>query len=159
MTLGIHIGCLMEITKASISDIPQLCQLLDILFSQEEEFVPDQEAQRNGLSRIIENPEIGFIVVAKADNKITGMVNVLFTVSTALGSRVAIFEDMVVSPETRGSGVGSQLLQRAIKLAQNDGCKRITLLTDRTNISAQKFYAKHGFKISTMIPLRLSLGE
>ncbi|CUS41282.1 GCN5-related N-acetyltransferase [hydrothermal vent metagenome] len=84
------------------------------------------------------------------------MVNVLFTVSTALGARVAIFEDMIVSPEVRGSGVGSKLLEYAISSAQVCGCKRITLLTDSDNISAQRFYAKHGFEKSAMIPLRLA---
>lgn len=149
----------MEIVKASKSDIPELCQLLDILFSQEEEFVPDHQAQSNGLSRIIENPDIGCIMVARANERIVGMVNILFTVSTALGDRVALFEDMVVLPEARSSGVGSRLLDSAIQTARMSGCKRITLLTDQTNVSAQRFYARHGFRMSAMIPLRLTLGE
>lgn len=147
----------MEITKASVSDIPDLCRLLDILFSQELEFSPDQSAQVKGLSKIIENPEIGHIIVAKANGNIVGMVNVLFTVSTALGGRVAIFEDMVVMPGARSAGIGSQLLEGAIQSAKLSCCKRVTLLTDRENTSAQRFYAKHGFSQSTMIPLRLPL--
>lgn len=147
----------MEITKASVSDIPDLCRLLDILFSQELEFSPDQSAQVKGLSQIIENPEIGHIIVAKANGNIVGMVNVLFTVSTALGGRVAIFEDMVVMPGARSAGIGSQLLEGAIQSAKLSCCKRVTLLTDRENTSAQRFYAKHGFSQSTMIPLRLPL--
>lgn len=147
----------MEITKASVSDISDLCRLLDILFSQEVEFSPDQSAQIKGLSQIIENPEIGHIIVAKENENIIGMVNVLFTVSTALGGRVAIFEDMVVAPDARSAGVGSQLLEGAIQSAKLSYCKRVTLLTDRENTSAQRFYAKHGFSQSTMIPLRLPL--
>jgi GNAT superfamily N-acetyltransferase len=147
----------MEITKASVSDIPDLCRLLDILFSQELEFSPDQSAQVKGLSQIIENPEIGHIIVAKANGNIVGMVNVLFTVSTALGGRVAIFEDMVVMPGARSAGIGSQLLEGAIQSTKLSCCKRVTLLTDRENTSAQRFYAKHGFSQSTMIPLRLPL--
>ena len=147
----------MEITKASVSDIPDLCRLLDILFSQELEFSPDQSAQVKGLSKLIENPEIGHIIVAKANGNIVGMVNVLFTVSTALGGRVAIFEDMVVMPGARSAGIGSQLLEGAIQSAKLSCCKRVTLLTDRENTSAQRFYAKHGFSQSTMIPLRLPL--
>lgn len=149
----------MEITKALKSDIPELCQLLDILFSQEEEFVPDHQAQSKGLSRIIENPDIGCIMVARVNGRVVGMVNILFTVSTALGDRVALFEDMVVLPAARSSGMGSRLLEAAIQTARMSGCKRITLLTDQTNVSAQRFYAKHGFKTSAMIPLRLALDE
>lgn len=146
----------MEITKALASDVPELCNLLAILFSQEAEFSTNREAQTKGLSQIIDNREIGYIVVAKENGVVVGMVNVLFTVSTALGARVAIFEDMIVSPEVRGSGVGSKLLEYAISSAQVCGCKRITLLTDSDNISAQRFYAKHGFEKSAMIPLRLA---
>jgi GNAT superfamily N-acetyltransferase len=149
----------MQITPANASDIPALCELLNILFAQEAEFKPDYEAQSRGLARIISNPETGLIVVARQDSKVVGMVNLLYTVSTALGDRVALLEDMVVSPNVRGSGVGSRLLEQAIQLARLDGCKRITLLTDRANESAQRFYQKHGFGFSAMIPLRLTLHE
>jgi ribosomal protein S18 acetylase RimI-like enzyme len=66
---------------------------------------------------------------------------------------------MVVSPDARGSGVGSRLLEKAIQFARLNGCKRITLLTDRDNESAQRFYQRHGFGLSAMIPLRLLLNE
>lgn len=149
----------MEIVQASMSDIPELCALLDLLFSQEEEFVPNHQAQIRGLSRIIENPEVGQIIVARVNNSVVGMVNILFTISTALGERAALLEDMVVSPAARNSGVGSKLLEYAIQSARLLGCKRITLLTDRTNESAQRFYKNHGFQRSAMIPLRLALSE
>lgn len=149
----------MQITPANASDIPALCELLGILFSQETDFKPDREAQSRGLARIISSPEVGLIVVARQDSQVVGMVNLLYTVSTALGDRVALLEDMVVSPDVRGAGVGSRLLEQAIQFARLNGCKRITLLTDRTNESAQRFYRKHGFDFSAMIPLRLSLSE
>ena len=85
------------------------------------------------------------------------MVNLLFTVSTAIGERVAILEDMIVSPVARGSGIGSGLLTYAISFARLSGVKRITLLTDSENTSAQRFYGKHGFSKSSMIPLRLTI--
>lgn len=149
----------MKITPALPSDIPELCELLNVLFSQEEEFVPNYQAQSRGLSRIINNSELGLIIIAREEGQVIGMVNLLFTISTALGERVALLEDMVVSPRIRGSGVGSMLLEQAITSARLSGCKRITLLTDRANESAQHFYQKHGFEFSNMIPLRLSLGE
>lgn len=149
----------MEINPATMSDIPALCELLDILFSQEADFTPDREAQSSGLAQIIGNPEVGLIVVARQQGRVVGMVNLLYTVSTALGGRVALLEDMVVAPGTRGSGVGSLLLQQAVQIARSNGCKRITLLTDQSNELAQRFYRKHGFGFSAMIPLRRLLNE
>ncbi len=146
-----------KITKATEADIPELCELLSVLFAQEQEFTPNLEAQASGLARIIDNPETGTILVLWKGDAILGMVNLLYTVSTALGERVALLEDMVIAPAARGTGMGSQLLSGAIEFARAAGCKRITLLTDGDNLAAQRFYQKHGFRASSMVPMRLSL--
>lgn len=147
----------MEISFATASDIPALCELLALLFSQEADFQPDEEAQRRGLAQILDNPDVGLILVARQKNQIVGMVNLLFTVSTALGQRVALLEDLVIAPTQRGNGIGSQLLKQTIETARLHDCHRITLLTDLANESAQRFYRKHGFSFSAMIPMRVLL--
>lgn len=147
----------MEISFATACDIPALCELLALLFSQEADFQPDDEAQRRGLTQILNNPDVGLILVARQKNQIVGMVNLLFTVSTALGQRVALLEDLVIAPTQRGNGIGSQLLKQTIETAKLHDCHRITLLTDLANESAQRFYRKHGFSFSAMIPMRVLL--
>lgn len=147
----------MEIALATTSDIPDLCDLLALLFSQEADFQSDYETQRQGLTQILDNPDVGLILVARQKNQIVGMVNLLFTVSTALGQRVALLEDLVVAPTQRGNGIGSQLLKQAIETAKLHDCHRITLLTDLANQSAQRFYQNHGFSFSAMIPMRMLL--
>lgn len=147
----------MDISQANLDDIPQLCELLDLLFSQEAEFQLDHTAQVAGLQEIIKSPDCGRILVLRNGSSVIGMVNLLFTVSTALGGRVAILEDMIVRPEHRGGRAGSILLEAAIHFAKSAGCRRITLLTDRSNESARRFYIRHGFKLSKMVPMRLLL--
>ena len=144
----------MQIEKATVNDIPELCQLLAILFNQEAEFKPDRQAQQTGLQAIISNPDIGIILLARHKDKVVGMVSLLFSISTALGGRVAMLEDMVVLPEQRGLGMGSALLNAAIKTARDNGCLRITLLTDSDNETAQGFYEKQGFVRSQMLAFR-----
>lgn len=149
----------MEVTPAAVADLPHLCELLGILFSQEIEFLPDAARQERGLREIIRSSDRGQILVLRDGPCVIGMVNLLFTISTALGGRVALLEDMVVRPDRRSQGGGSQLLQAAIAFARLAGCLRITLLTDRTNEAAQKFYRRHGFLLSEMVPMRLILNE
>jgi GNAT superfamily N-acetyltransferase len=149
----------MKIEMATTSDIPTLCALLDYLFSQEIEFKPNHETQSRGLEMILNNNNIGNIFVAKKNKTIVGMVILLYTVSTALGERVVLLEDMVVSPNERELGVGSKLLDHAVKYATEKGCKRITLLTDKMNIGAQKFYKQHKFNPSSMIPFRMIINN
>lgn len=149
----------MNITTATHVDVPALALLLGDLFSQESEFTPNEAAQRRGLAQIIANPDVGVIFVAKDGETVVGMVNLLFTISTALGARVAILEDMIVSSRYRGVGIGGRLLDHAITFARDTGCARLTLLTDRGNERAQRFYGRRGFQPSPMIPLRLALTE
>ena len=149
----------MKIEMATTSDIPTLCTLLDYLFSQEIEFKPNHETQSRGLEMILNNNNIGNIFVAKKNKTIVGMVILLYTVSTALGEQVVLLEDMVVSPNERELGIGSKLLDHAVKYATEKGCKRITLLTDKMNIRAQKFYKQHKFNCSSMIPFRMIINN
>ena len=149
----------MKIEMATTSDIPTLCTLLDYLFSQEIEFKSNHETQSRGLEMILNNNNIGNIFVAKKNKTIVGMVILLYTVSTALGEQVVLLEDMVVSPNERELGIGSRLLDHAVKYATEKGCKRITLLTDKMNIRAQKFYKQHKFNRSSMIPFRMIINN
>lgn len=144
-----------RVAEATIRDIPQLCDLLTLLFTQEAEFRPDSAKQVVGLRQIIEHPEVGRILVIREGSTTIGMVNLLYTISTALGGHVAILEDMIVRPDRRGGGVGTELLQGAIAYARDAGCSRITLLTDCTNIAAIRFYKRNSFVLSEMVALRL----
>jgi N-acetylglutamate synthase-like GNAT family acetyltransferase len=72
-----------------------------------------------------------------------------------LAGLVVLLEDVIVHPQHRGQGYGGQLLQHVIDFASEKGFKRITLLTDRISAESQSFFQKHGFKFSSMIPMRL----
>jgi GNAT superfamily N-acetyltransferase len=146
-----------SITPATPDDIPELCELLHLLFTQEADFEPDAARQAAGLRAIIGNPAVGRILVAREAGAVVGMANLLFTVSTACGGRVAWLEDLIVRPERRGGGLGAALLEAAVAAARAAGCLRLTLLADRSNAAAIRFYQRHGFSRSEMIPLRLAL--
>ena len=145
----------MEIVTARTEDIEELAGLLGHLFAQEAEFQPDLDIQRRGIWMVLQNPNTGTIWVARdSRQRIVGMVMVLYTVSTALGGRVGILEDLIVMPEERGRGIGTRLLRHASEQARQMGLLRLTLLTDGDNDAARKLYEKLGWKRSGMIPMR-----
>jgi GNAT superfamily N-acetyltransferase len=146
-----------EVRQALVDDVPALCALLDGLFEQEADFTPDAERQARGLRLILDNPAAGRVFCATEAGAIVGMVTILFTISTAEGSRAAWLEDMVVHPDWREQSIGSHLLNRAVAEARMAGCTRITLLTDGANHQAMRFYSRAGFVRSAMAPFRLSL--
>ena len=143
--------------KAEIEDIAVLCELLWELFSQEVEFTPNKETQEKALKKIIEDKNIGDIFVAVKENKVVAMVNVLYTISTALGEKVAILEDMVVSQNYKNQKIGSSLIEFTLDYLKKNSFKRVTLLTDSDNFNAHNFYKKHEFTKSSMIVFRKSL--
>jgi GNAT superfamily N-acetyltransferase len=145
----------MHIREADPGDAEPIAQLLSLLFAQEADFSPDVAKQLQGVRTILADPQRGRFLVIEDGGQVVGAVSLQFLVSTALGGRVALMEDMVLAPEARGKGWGTRLLEYAIGHAQDHDCLRITLLTDSDNRVAQSLYAKCGFAHSSMIPMWL----
>jgi len=139
------------------SDLPQLVELLGLLFDQEAEFRPDAAKQAAALKLILSDPVRGRIYVARDGRRPVAMASLLFTVSTAEGGKAAWFEDLVVHPDYRQQGTGQKMLTYVIGQARAEGVLRITLLTDMQNENAQALYRRAGFVGSPMRPMRLKL--
>ena len=64
------------------------------------------------------------------------------TYSTVVGRPGLHLEDLYISGEHRGSGVGLGLLKHLARLAQERGCARLEWWVLRTNVSALRFYGR-----------------
>jgi len=146
-----------EISQAEYRDLDQLADLLAELFTLENDFRPDREKQLRGLRLILDNPTLGKLFVLRDHARVAGMANVLITVSTAEGCRVAVLEDVIVRDGYRGKGLGLQLVEHILAWASMEGMTRASLLADRDNKTALDFYRKLGFEHSHMVVLRRRL--
>jgi len=147
----------MELGTAVAGDVPQLVELLGILFTQEAELNPNPEKQRRALEIILAQPARARIYVARDGDAVVAMAALHFTTSTAEGGKVAWFEDCIVRPEHRRKGIGKDLLEFVIAQARAEGALRVMLLTDGDNERAQALYRKAGFADSSMLAMRLKL--
>ena len=143
-----------RVEPATIEDLPALTELVMNLFDVSGDFTPDRAVQERGLQLILEQPNRGRIFVVRNHDSIFGMVNLLFTISTARGGFVILMEDVVIHPDHRGQGYGTMLLDYVQDFAKKKHFKRITLLTDRISAESQEFFKKRGFEHSNMIPMR-----
>jgi N-acetylglutamate synthase-like GNAT family acetyltransferase len=143
-----------HVEPATIEDLPALTALVMDLFSRSGDFTPNQDVQERGLRLILEQPNRGRIFVVRNHDQIFGMVNLLFTISTARGGFVILMEDVVIHPDHRGQGYGAMLVDYVADFAKRKNFKRITLLTDRISAESQEFFKKQGFEYSNMIPMR-----
>ena len=139
---------------ATIEDLPALIELVMNLLEASGDFSPDRTMQGHGLKLILEQPSRGRIFVVRNQEQIFGMVNLLFTISTACGGFVILMEDVVIHRDHRGQGYGTMLMDYVEEFAKKKHFKRITLLTDRISADSQEFFKKQGFESSNMIPMR-----
>src|SRR5437879_3113927 len=118
------------IEPATEADLDELSELLGELFSQESDFRPDKDKQLRGLRLIFEQPSRGRVFVLRRNGAIVGMINLLFTISTAEGGFVILLEDLVVHTQYPGQGVCNKLLAPVIVCGKAQHFLRTTRMTD-----------------------------
>ena len=148
---------LARVEPATLGDLNALVELTMELFRVEPDFHPDRFRQEHGLRLILEQPNRGRIFVVRTDHKIFGMANLLITISTAMGGFALVLEDVIIHPDHRGHGYGTLLMNHVLTFAREKAFKRITLLTDKTEVDSQRFFSRFGFEFSSMVPMRLLL--
>ena len=140
------------VREARNEDIPALIGLLDELFSIEKDFFFDPEAQKRGIELLIRSAD-DRIFVAEIDKNVVGMCSVQILISTAKGGRVGLVEDVVVSKNYQGQGVGRTLLSAIDNYAKELGLSRLQLLADKNNHLAIGFYRNMGWGNTDLICL------
>jgi ribosomal protein S18 acetylase RimI-like enzyme len=55
--------------------------------------------------------------------------------------------ELLIKEEHRRKGIGTQLMQHAIKMAKEKGARMLVLETQSCNVKAIQFYLKHGYKL------------
>lgn len=60
------------------------------------------------------------------------------------------FEVVTLDALTQWSGIGTQLMNRAIATARDAGCKRLWLITTNDNTPAIRFYQRRGLTIAAV---------
>ena len=68
---------------------------------------------------------------------------------------------IAVDPDTRGKGIGAQLMQFAESVMQNEGGRLLTLDTSSTPVyePTRRFYLKHGYSLVATLPDYYSDGD
>ena len=134
-----------SIEKAQETDLPQMAELLSVLFAIETDFTFDYKKQLSGITRLFQH-ESSDLLVAKYSGRVIGMITMQRLISSAEGDYVGQIEDLVVNDEYRKMGVGSRLINKMRSMAVEYGYKRIQLAADVDNANALQFYSRRGFK-------------
>jgi GNAT superfamily N-acetyltransferase len=134
----------LRIEPATEKDIPLLLKLIRGLAEYEK--LADSVSASEGRLRASlfgKHPFAEAVIAYEADNPI-GYAIYFFTYSSFLGLPGLHLEDLFVTPESRGSGVGRQLMAWVARTAVERGCCRMEWAVLNWNERAIGFYKSLG---------------
>lgn len=120
-----------------------LDEILPLIKSYQEFYkaVPISDAtNKQFFSQFNEKNSSGCQFLYRKDDKVVGFATVYFTFNTNVAAKVAILNDLYVTPEARGQQVARQLIEHCREFAQANGAVRLQWVTAPDNLAAQKLY-------------------
>lgn len=142
------------IRPAQLQDIPALERLLEEILQVHHEGRPDifrasgQKYSQADLITMIENPD-QLIFVYEMAGQVVGHLfcQIQEVQSQVLQSIKTLFiDDLCVSSQVRGQGIGKELYAFALSYAKENGCYNVTLDVWADNAKAVAFYERLGMK-------------
>ncbi|XP_077535641.1 diamine acetyltransferase 1-like [Haemaphysalis longicornis] len=82
--------------------------------------------------------------LVSAEEAVVGLITFHYRYSAALGGRILYMEDLFVSEEYRGRGLGVGLLRAACDQALKNKCAALQFRVHKDNESARRVYFKYG---------------
>lgn len=89
------------------------------------------------------------VLLATVDTQAAGIAQLYHGFSSVACCRTMILNDLFVAPSYRSAGIGHQLVEVAIRIANASGAACVQLETAHDNASAQQLYERLGFVRST----------
>lgn len=132
----------MLIRKATFEDERQVIKVFKQFPSGELTQVWEAAAQT--FRQIIENPELGTILVAEEDDEVVGVTTMSYPTAIRCGGIYSCIEENIVDERYRGKGIGKKLLRAAIAEATSNGCDEIQV--NGPSDMGYPLYLRHGLK-------------
>lgn len=133
------------IEQANTNDIETIARFQVAMAFETEQLNLDTETVRQGVSRIFDEPSLGFYIVAR-DPTVTTVANLLILKewSDWRNTEVWWIHSLYVSPGHRKCGVFRKMLAHVESLARTRGAAGIRLYVEKANTGAQKAYQNLG---------------
>lgn len=109
--------------------------------------------------RYLDSGEAG-VLVAETEGEVVGLLSYTLRPSLYHAATSCMIEELVVSQDHRGAGIGSQLLDSIAALAREQRCVELSVSAMATNAGALALYKRHGFSDDAVLLERhLQYGE
>lgn len=130
-------------TEADLPSIkPLLLELMDAM-DNTEGFDVEQSFENCGI--LIKDPA-HHILVAKDKDTFVGFVNFTTRKTITHPRPSGLVDELIVSRNYRGLGIGKQLILAAIQKCRELECCEVEVSTEKSNTKAREFYQRCGFE-------------
>jgi GNAT superfamily N-acetyltransferase len=92
--------------------------------------------------RMLDPNEPNHAALAWKDGQAVGMVNFIYHRSNWSINNACYLQDLFVSPDQRGTGLGRLLIEHVYVTARADGCDKVHWLTHESNATAIQLYER-----------------
>jgi ribosomal protein S18 acetylase RimI-like enzyme len=134
--------------RASLEDLDALMPLLARLRTDDPTLCGapfDAPAARAAVARLIESEHAGRVWLIRTGDETIGYLVLTFSYSLEFGGRTALIDELWISPDHRGRGIGSQALAFAEREARAADARGLFLEVSPDNAGAERLYARAGF--------------
>ena len=114
---------------------------------QEHEILSSRKDLRQVAETVMRDPRYGFMLVASApDGSPIGVAYASSLLSMEHGGVSGWIEELYVSPQWRGQGIGSRLIDEVVARAKEAGWRALDLEVDVSHQRAKSLYLRHQFR-------------
>ena len=142
----------MTIRPASRGDI---ASLTDLMFNYIVGFYRQEDQERSAIEKhieyILEHPREGVQFVIEENAELLGFATLYYSYSTLRLQRIAILNDLFLSQQARGQGLGEALFKHCLEFARDQDVAFLQWETTKDNVVARSLYDKMGGDVSDLI--------
>jgi GNAT superfamily N-acetyltransferase/catechol 2,3-dioxygenase-like lactoylglutathione lyase family enzyme len=134
-----------EIREARPGDVARATQLLrDQLGGHHIDLSAD--AAERCVRGLLARPDAGRILLASEGGEAIGIAILTFLWTVEHGGAATWLDELYVVPERRGDGIGQQLVDAVVRIAEQTGCHAVDLEVESGHEEVERLYERSGFR-------------
>jgi len=145
-------GSTNQVREATVEDAAEIYGLARELAETVGDAPPSEEAVRERLEELLEEPRAR-VLVAEGEGGIIGAASLWIKPDLAHGDAVVEVPMLVVAEDHRRAGVGKLLIDEVLNVAAQNDTSLIELVATSANVAAREFYRSLGFVEADIVSL------
>ena len=139
-------------TEAELDELLPLIAAYQTFYGAKQ---PDDAHNREFFRQFLDPSELGSVLGAWSDGRAVGYAGLYWTFSSVSASPVVLLNDLFVTEQARGLGVGLALIDATAAIARERGASKVRWWTELGNRRAQGLYERTGAERSAWFEYEL----